>query len=1095
MTTTARRLLRSLDPLPFGARQKLLSGTARGLVGTPELDDLLTDLANGDAYSQRIAVQLAYVAGHRDHLAKCLQASETAVIRHALGAAIRLGLPPEVFLDRLPHLPTALRRALYNGVRRRKATALADVLLPAVRAAFGDREAAAVLVACSTEVVTTAMPALAHAVANWAVIGKRHPVEFLDLVDAELAANSPAWWPRVWDRLGGGIAATALTHPDRVLGLLERMVPHAPLPWTLVSALGVLARHSPTRVAAVLLDPRRTGYAPDRRSLWRALTGLDDATLIGVTRLLNGTAQTRFLHALPPSRRTAIYDGALGGLPHVSLSALDELPTAARATEARRLLSLRANTDEPSRRLAVTARLAWDEAAPILREATKRSTAEERSEAYPLYIAAAARSRDPEAFAAMLGTLTRLPNEQDPVRATALTALAAVPAWLFRPQEGDLLLTLMVDAAQARDCSWSTQSAVNTLAGALIREGVVSQRPELVDLGLSGMEKLGQHVPWVPLHGLDRALPRGAEHRVFDALHGRLSTDAAKGRYRLLLSLASGLGRRAWDMAPLQDLLDRARSAKDDTVVGQAITLWLRPPATRNDRVERVFRGDRSTITLPPVRNAIAFRRTDLLDDVLGKPLHGRFLKRNVRYAPQFEGCFDRWLPRQVEAYATELTGVATDRRSTVFERAHAVRVLGRVPGTVDVVRRFTADPEVQVAEAALGALAWSDEPGDALEDLLAHVDTDRARVAVYAATRCARFTAPDRLGDLLGRLLHGRKVTARKEAIRLLAEHHVPGAAALLASAWDGPLSHRDVRRALVSAAEWFLDDEAAWDLLAKAVSDERAVARAVLDLSPFTVAPHHRPRYAALVRSVVAAHQDPTVLRASTLPLWTRWDPALTTLLVDLVADLDSTATWSPALLALLDVCAVADDGEPLRVAAARLLAAGDEPDAEADRDLPARQRIGALARTVAQQRHSSALRTAAGRLATDLEAVPEHRGSALVLAVAAVTWDGDALAGLREVARLADRPVLAESAAAEVSGWLHDVVRRVSRDRVHQIAEALAGGGAAEARLAVAVTSAAGEDTGWPELWRSLLRALRRHDDPDVRTAALDTVTTRE
>ncbi|PRY35669.1 hypothetical protein [Umezawaea tangerina] len=1090
MTTSARRLLRTIDPLPFGVRQKVLSDTARRLTGTAELDDLLRELA-GDAHSRRIALQMAYVAGHGGFVAECLAARETAVVAHALGAAVRLGLPAEVFVERLPHLPTALRRTLYNGVRRRRATGLADALLPEVRARFGDQEAAALLVACSTPVVAGVLPDLAHAVANWTAIGRRHSAELLDLVDAELAAMTPAWWPKVWARLGGGIAAAAEWRPARVLDLVERTLPHAPLPWSLTAAMGVLARHSPERVVRVLLDPRRTGSTPDRRSLWRALSGLGDAELVGLARLLDGAPLVRFLHVLAPSRRPAVYAGA-GGRADVPLAALDELPRAARAAEARRLLSLRANADEPTRRLAVTARLDWAEAGPVLREATKRATADERAAAYPLYVAAGAASRDPEVFAGLLGTLTRLPNEQDPVRAAALTALAAVPSWLFRPSEADALVKLMVDAAQARDCSWSTQHAVGTLAGALVREGVVSRRPELLDAGMAGLEGLGRHLGWIDLSRLDEALPHGAEHQVFEALRGRMAADAARGRYAVLLALAAGLGKRAWGMPDLHELLAKACTAKDDSVVTRAVGLWLAPPATRNERVERVFRRDRSTITLRPVLDAIGFRRTDLLDDVIGKPLHGRFLKRGVRYVPPFEGCFPRWLPRQTAAHAAELAALAGDRRANVYERANAVRALGRVPGTVDAVRAFTGDREVQVAEAALAALAWTDEPGDVLADLLSHVDSDRARVAVYAATRCARFTAPDRLGDQLGRLLGGPKVTARKEAIRLLAEHRVPGAAALLASAWGGPHSHRDVRRALVWAAEWFLDDEAAWDLLAKATTDEQAVAVTVLDRSPFTVAPRHRARYAALVRAVVTApHGDPTVLRAPTLPLWTRWDTGTTAVLVDRVADLDDTATWSPALAALVDVCAAADDIGPLREATARLLAVEDRFDAEPDRDLPARQRIGALARMVVG-RPSAVLRAAAGALSDDLAHAPEHRGSAVALAVAAVPWDDDPLPGLRAVARLADRPALAARAAAELSTGVHDAVRRMPRERALAVAGTLTREGATPALLALAITAAAGHDTGWPEHWRALLRELRRHDDQDVRLAALDTVT---
>ncbi|HWO61436.1 MAG TPA: hypothetical protein VNO31_15510, partial [Umezawaea sp.] len=268
------------------------------------------------------------------------------------------------------------------------------------------------------------------------------------------------------------------------------------------------------------------------------------------------------------------------------------------------------------------------------------------------------------------------------------------------------------------------------------------------------------------------------------------------------------------------------------------------------------------------------------------------------------------------------------------------------------------------------------------------------------------------------------------------------------------------------------------------------------VLDRSPLTVAPRHRSRYAAVVRRVVAVPaQDPVVLRHATLPLWATWDADFTPLLVDLASDVGNTATWLSSATALLEVSGVAGDVEPVRTTVARLLAAGDPFDAEADRDLPARQRIGAVARMVVDGRRSPVMREAAKALSEDLSGVPEHRGSAVALAVAAVPWDDDPLAQLHEVARLADRPVLAERARAELAGQVDAAVRLLPRERVREIAEALAVGGPGAAGLALAITSVAGPDTGWPEHWRELLRALRRHEDPDVRLAALDTVTARE
>ncbi len=1083
MTINADRLLRSLDPLPYGARQQLIGRTAREMAGTSELDGLVRDLFGRNGFARRLAVQIAYVAGHGDFLAQAIAAPDTAVARHALVAAVRLDLPARLFLDRLPLLSAELRRTLYRAVRRRNRRGLADALLPVVRAAHGDVEAASLLAVCTAETVRAVLPDLEHAVRGWSAIGRRYPEVLLDFVDAELAATSPTWWADVWGRVADGVTAAVTAAPGRVLDLVERVLPHAPLPWTFGKAAAALARHDPRRVVAVLVDPRRTGPVPARRALWRALTALSDADLVAVGRVLPDGDRLRFVHTVPPSRRAALVAGVYGDRLDLPAQVLDELPAAARTDIGRRLLARPAVADDPARRLDATALLPWDEAREALSTATHRATAGERAAGHELCVRAAVATRDPDVLGEVVANFARLANEQDPVRSRALEALAGVPSWMLRVSDADAYVKVMADGADARDASWQTQHAIRRLGRALIWEGVVSGRFELVDAGRTGLAHLaGQTVG--DLHGIGRSLPRGAEHEVFAALEPRLARDARRGRYDLLFPLADGLGRRAWGLPRLQELLDKARSAKDDHVVRRAIELWLAPPRTRDERVERVLADDRSTITLAVVAETVARRRTDLLDRVIGKSAHGRFLKRGVRYVPSFPDCYDRWLPRQVDAYRHELLAYATSPAANPFEHAHAVHRLGRLPGSVAEVRGFLTDPEVPVVEAALSALAWTDEPADVLPDLLAHADSDRARVAVYAIARCARFTAPDRLGELLTPLLTGGKVTTRKEVARLIAQHRVPGAVAALVGTWDG--AHRDVKRALVSATRWFPDDDAAWDLLTRATADEGEVAAAVLELLPTTVPRRHRARYGSLVRAVAAsADPDTARLGLSVLPDWLRWVDGTADLLVDLVMDLDNTATWEFALTALIRAAATASDPEPLRRAVTGLLTVADRHDAEPDRDLPGRQRIEALVRQVVGHGDAAGRRAVAGALAPEL-AARGHDRAAVTLSAQAVPWgdEGADLNGLRTVARFAVRPTLRQQASHEVAAALSAVLSRLSPDRLYDLAVALA---VESPSLAVAVTTTAGRAAGWPGRWRDLLRELRGNDDPDVREAA--------
>jgi hypothetical protein len=1092
---SASRLLNSIDALPYGARQRRLAARARDMAGTAELTALLDDLHAQGGFARKIALHLAYVGGEPAYVERCLGAEETEVVGTALGLAVRMRVAPERLVGLVPGLSTAMRRKLYGHVRRRKAVALAEALLPVVRDRFGDHEAAVLLPVCDAGTIAAHLPGLAYAVTGWRALGHRHPQVFLDWLDDELAGSSSGWQDLI-TTTAGALVAAAQAEPDRVLAVLTLVAPRVSLPRQLNRAWAVLARHDPARLLDFLVDPRRKDdHAPRGRRLWRALFVTSDEDLVRFGRAMPTGALADFLRQLPPARRPAVYAGVVGTREEDDWIAplIDRLPVPARAAEAERLLTTRAVADDPSRRLRITARLPWATARETLYAATRRSTAEERAEAYRCLVTAAAGSRDQEVFAAVVSSLDRLPNEQDPVRAAAFGELARVPAWLFRPAEAPTLLEMMTDALTARDCSFQTQISVRTLITNLVRHGALTGQLDLVEAGITALRRLGQLRPWLDLSGLNRNLPRGGEHRVFEALRPRIAEDARYGRFEVALSLARGLGRRAWDMPELQGFVDRARTATDDQTVRTAIGLWLAPWRTRDERLGEVFHADRSTITIPEVLNGIAFSRTDLVDEVLTKPLHGRFLKRGVKYAPGFAGCFHRWLPRQCEAYADRLAKVAGKDTKQAWEQVWAISRLARVPGTAARLRRYLAHQKVAVVEAALGGLAWTDEPAGVLPELLSYVDTDRARVAVYAATRCARFVPPALLGEALAKALHSKKVTSRKEAVRLLAGHRAPDVAGLLHTVWQRPDEHRDVRRAIVSAARWCLDDERTWSLLESAAGSEHAVATALLDLDPRTIAPAHRPRYAALVRAVADADDTDTArLGLTTMSRWARWDAAGTDMLVRRVTDLANTATWHQSMTALFAACDATADPAPLVTAASTLLAA-PEPESTADRDLPARQRLLALTDAIRLDgTGSETIRAAAARLA-DVLSDRTLRRTAISLAAAAVTFEDEA--PLVRLAALADEPLWAWHAHSALADVVGAKVSRLPQAYLHDLAAGLATRSPAAVLLALAIAAAAGAESGWPTHWRELVAGLRTHDHPDVRLAALDTFTSRE
>jgi hypothetical protein len=217
--------------------------------------------------------------------------------------------------------------------------------------------------------------------------------------------------------------------------------------------------------------------------------------------------------------------------------------------------------------------------------------------------------------------------------------------------------------------------------------------------------------------------------------------------------------------------------------------------------------------------------------------------------------------------------------------------------------------------------------------------------------------------------------------------------------------------------------------------------------------------------------------------------------------VTDLASTATWRPALHTLVASCTTTEDTEPLRAIATHLAEAAGALDAPGpDRDLPARQRILALANAVrAGATTSSTLRQAATVLADALADSPTLRRPAIELAVAAVPLDptADDTAALLRVAELADTPLWAWHAHHALRDAVSQRVARIPQHHLHNLATTLATQPTSPAAplLAIAIASRAGTEAGWPPHWRALIATLRHHPDTDVRLAALDTFTTTE
>jgi hypothetical protein len=441
------------------------------------------------------------------------------------------------------------------------------------------------------------------------------------------------------------------------------------------------------------------------------------------------------------------------------------------------------------------------------------------------------------------------------------------------------------------------------------------------------------------------------------------------------------------------------------------------------------------------------------------------------------------------------VAAAANDTHIPEWTRAKAVSTLGRIPGVGrEAVEPFLSSDSVLLQEAALAALAWTDQPELALPVLLSHAGDDRARVALYAASRAARFARPSTLASTFRPVLLGEgvKVTSRKEAARLLGVLRAAGASEVLAEAWAD--AHRDVRAAITSAAsQHLLHEPEAWALLQEAVHDSPATAEALVRRPPLSIATQYRSRYADLLIAVTNRPEAPTVgaaLRA--LSGWAPYNPAVAPVCAAFITDLaNRSQNWSDAATALSAIVATGRGRDEL-IAAVRLLvrleSKPDVPNAQADRDHPARLRLTIL---------MSSLQTAVDwsskqpllDAAAELEA-PEY----LAIRVPPLIWSMETTAPIADLTAIADLIADRPTVIAASADQLH---RRLGSAQGHLPARVLlapathlaATGRAVDGHFALALTAASTDHAGWSAEWRALLVELRKHPVADVRYAALD------
>ncbi|MGF1527916.1 MAG: hypothetical protein ACFCBW_14160 [Candidatus Competibacterales bacterium] len=1103
-------------PLGHPARQRHVVQRA-----TPAL---LDDLEAGDTHQRCLALVGAAALGDGHRLLRGLFDPSVGVRRLATRLVPRCVVDVEPIVEAYGQVDAFTARGLCRGILRHGRTEVADALLTGD--GHGDLPTTLSLIqAASRPVVEATLGRIDGWWVNWAHLAIRQPDLTVQWITSTFEAAAEAARPGIWSGLGSALVALAPLRPDALLDLAEGFAAEDEVPTALAPALGILARRRPERLAEWLTRPARCAALGRRGLAPRLLAELRQLPEGAIKRLARSMVDSpkvlaRLLAALAPSQRGAVFEQTIEGhdtrareWPEALLAVL---PHPLRHREADRMVGLASVVKDRRRFLTITAHRAIAEARPILEAAARSARAEDRAQALRLLVDCTARDR--RQVDTLLQRLLGLKNEQDPVRQAVWRGLAAAPVSMFNAAQMVPLAQMVQFTLDARDTAYTTRAGIQQLAYRLLVGHATDPESAQFRFGLTTLDQLAGQRHILQLPPLHFGLPRGAEHAICQAVLPWLKAASGRSLHANAIGLAKSLGRRAWQVPELQALLEQAAFSKERSVAEDATRLWLAPPRHRDQRVRRLLDHDSSAIMLFPVFQHLHQRRQEWLDPFLEeRQLRGRFASGKTIYLLPADDGFYRWHPDQQRKFARLHHRLIGEAKQPIQAKVESIKTLARMPvHRVADLRVYVDDLRIPIQEAALGALVYLDQPGEALPVLLEFVAgdvsqthrADRARVAMYAIPRLARLIPQpvllDTIDDLMAR--PKLKITVQKEALRLLGASRGERAVEMVSKEWARDDLHRDVRIACLHAARSHLDREGAWTMLEQAPLAEESVALSLLDPNPAFVAAQHRPRYRRLLLRL-STHGEARVREAlfarlgRHVPGGRDWvsggEGAVAEAARESLCAEKPASVWPLAAQTLARVSHIPEVVGVLQGTVKTLLqlAASEplEPVADAP-DLSAHHRIRILCNQLVNvhRGQTGSRRGSWIALAPALLATPAFWHEGATLSIRALDWKGTSGMGTSEmvsqlVALVETMPSPAFRLESIVEATL-DVPERWTTAVLQAVGLALADHQDAALRgLAVVVLGRAGKAAHWPAPMGSALATLRADRDVYVAQAA--------
>lgn len=865
MNTHTSDLLQRFETIRHIDRVREMVQLGQNQATDKRASDILADLQNGGTYERFMALQAVY--GNRDGaiVLRALE-DESRLLRGFAMRLVSLACTDEQAAVALQTVSPKKRLMLLRNLRHVNRSSAIDryarTLIDGAEADWSE-----LLSFCSLAFVRELLPRVVERFSadDWRRLARTHPDLATETLTERLDQQTDHDARLLWC-LNAVLSRLCESRPQSALALVRKALRHES-PSSL--SLNRLAERLPNDIADLLLS------IPDRFSLsfGSAVRRLTEDRLLALLEKRPESLGNplEYLPHLAPMLRDKAYT-LVGNAWRTPDGILSEtivalLSRALREAEARRHLTLPILQTRLSHRLRYAAYLPPDEAQTVLEPFIRNPDADLRS------VALAARIGTARFYPTRLGDVLRLVRarnkEQDPVRQSMLSAIADLPPSRWQSEHLEELGQIIRDALDASDLSVATASEAERLVFALVpfHPGWAAQW-----FGTLAKER-GQ----IGFHRLRDRLTDTDVKRIAPALLPVLATWETREREGYLLSAARGFGRRLRVFDGLATILGRvAQSTKNRYVAEGIVSLFqehlpLRFAALVPDMID----ADKSAATLPVIYDYLHRQRQDLITPFLGQQAYsGRFSTGRTRFVLPVQDGFHRWTRQQQETFAQTLERITEDKERDTPAVGGIIRQLAAMPAVEPKKLIALAQQEgakTAVRDLALQSLARLDA-GQGIPVLVAALDDDRARIAIYAL-RSAITEMPTERAMALLQNAPTTKVTVAKEILRLVGDLHTPTALPFLLAKAKEPL-HRDVRVALLRALWEHIETEETWEWLNAAATDvDPAIASGVVRIPAERLSPVAAGRLRNLL-AMLLTHPDPkvrldTLNRCAVLPL----------------------------------------------------------------------------------------------------------------------------------------------------------------------------------------------------------------------------------